>query len=157
LRQCKGDAKQILLGLKKLGLGMGKLNGFGGKVKAGESIEEAAVRELYEETGVMATPRDITKVGEMAFFFPAVPEEEGWNQRMHIFFANEWEGEPVETDEMRPEWVDINNIPFDRMWADDRHWLPLILINKLVKGSFVFNGDNESIRHFVLDEVEGFD
>ena len=35
---------EILLGYKKRGFGAGKWNGFGGKVEAGETIEEAAER-----------------------------------------------------------------------------------------------------------------
>lgn len=47
------DAKdQILLGMKKRGFGMGKWNGFGGKVEPGETIEEGALREMAEESGV---------------------------------------------------------------------------------------------------------
>lgn len=34
----------ILLGLKKRGFGLGKWNGFGGKVIAGETFTQAAVR-----------------------------------------------------------------------------------------------------------------
>lgn len=38
---------RVLLGMKKRGFGMGKYNGFGGKVEPGESIEAAAlVRQL---------------------------------------------------------------------------------------------------------------
>ena len=32
----------------------GRWNGFGGKVNAGESIEEAVKRELFEEVGISA-------------------------------------------------------------------------------------------------------
>ena len=47
----KKDGK-LLLGLKKRGFGLGKINGIGGKVEEGESVEAAAVRETFEEIGV---------------------------------------------------------------------------------------------------------
>ena len=37
------DAR-VLLGLKKRGFGVGRWNGFGGKVQSGETIEEGAAR-----------------------------------------------------------------------------------------------------------------
>jgi 8-oxo-dGTP diphosphatase/2-hydroxy-dATP diphosphatase len=49
-----GD-KEILLGMKKRGFGVGRWNGFGGKVENGESIEEAALRELNEESSLVAS------------------------------------------------------------------------------------------------------
>jgi 8-oxo-dGTP diphosphatase/2-hydroxy-dATP diphosphatase len=45
---------KILLGMKKRGFGVGRWNGFGGKVKEGEKIEEAVKRELKEEIGILA-------------------------------------------------------------------------------------------------------
>ena len=38
--------QNILLGLKKRGIGVGKWNGFGGKVEANETIEDAAKRYM---------------------------------------------------------------------------------------------------------------
>lgn len=35
---------RVLLGMKKRGFGVGRWNGFGGKVQLGESIEEGAIR-----------------------------------------------------------------------------------------------------------------
>lgn len=35
---------RVLLGMKKRGFGAGRWNGFGGKVQAGETIEDAARR-----------------------------------------------------------------------------------------------------------------
>lgn len=42
---------QILLAMKKRGFGAGKWNGAGGKINAGETIEEATTREVDEELG----------------------------------------------------------------------------------------------------------
>ena len=39
--------------MKKRGFGVGKINGVGGKVGKGETIETAAVREAHEEVGVI--------------------------------------------------------------------------------------------------------
>ena len=39
----------MLLGMKKRGFGTGKWNGFGGKVEVGETVADAAQRELEEE------------------------------------------------------------------------------------------------------------
>ena len=43
---------QVLLGMKKRGFGVGKWNGFGGKVMKNESIINAAERELKEECNI---------------------------------------------------------------------------------------------------------
>ena len=54
----KGD--QILLAMKKRGFGAGRWNGVGGKLEAGEDIEEAAIRECQEEIGC-----DVTNLREL--------------------------------------------------------------------------------------------
>lgn len=37
---------EVLLGLKKRGFGLGKWNGFGGKVEIGETITDSAIRYM---------------------------------------------------------------------------------------------------------------
>ncbi|MDO8590857.1 MAG: NUDIX domain-containing protein, partial [bacterium] len=43
---------EVLLAMKKRGFGVGKFNGVGGKVTAGESVLEAMIREAKEEIRV---------------------------------------------------------------------------------------------------------
>ncbi len=48
-------------------------------------------------------------------------------------------GEPKETNEMTPRWFDISQIPYEQMWSDDAHWLPLLLADKTFRGKFHFD------------------
>jgi 8-oxo-dGTP diphosphatase len=146
--------KRILLGMKKRGFGSGKWNGFGGKIEHGESPEKAAVRELWEEAGLHDVK--VRKVAELIFLFPSIPLEKKWDNFMHVFFIEEWDGEPKESREMKPEWFSFKEIPFKKMWQDDSHWLPLVLKGKKVKGRFVFGKDNNSIAKMELREVDKF-
>ena len=54
---------EVLLIHKKRGLGKGKINGPGGKLEAGESLLECAIRETEEE--VCITPHTISPAGEL--------------------------------------------------------------------------------------------
>jgi mutator protein MutT len=126
--------KELLLAMKKRGFGVGKWNGVGGKVEAGETYEQAAIRECQEEIGV--TPRSLRKVGELHFF--DLPDVEHY---CHIYIAAEWEGEPCETEEMQPQWFAETDVPFDDMWPDDTFWIPLMLDNKPFKGVVTLEGD----------------
>jgi 8-oxo-dGTP diphosphatase len=47
----------------------------------------------------------------------------------------------VETAEATPFWVQLDAVPYDAMWADDRHWLPLMLEGKSFTGFFTFDGE----------------
>ncbi len=133
---------ELLLGMKNRGFGSGKYNGFGGKVETGETIENAAARELHEECGVTVTVEDLTRAARLEFFFPAQPD---WNQVVHVFLARRWLGEPVESREMTPAWFGIPALPYERMWADDPYWLPLVLHDEYVEATFTFRDDNETV------------
>lgn len=146
----KGNpVSKISLGYKKAGFAQGKLNGFGGKVEVGETIERAAVRELEEEAGVRVAERDLSEMAHLTFFFPARPE---WDQVVHVFLARRWEGEPVESNEMRPAWYRASEIPFADMWQDDLHWLPRVLAGQRVRAWFTFGPDNETVAEARVEE-----
>ncbi len=132
------NEKEVLLGLKKRGFGEGRWNGFGGKVEEGESIEEAAARELEEESGLRST--EMNKAGILEFSF----ENDSKIHEVHIFKITTFAGEPMETEEMKPEWFAFENIPYDQMWSDDKYWLPLLLSEKRFKGSFLFDRPSDA-------------
>lgn len=125
---------RLLLIHKKRGIGAGKLNGAGGKVDRGETPLEAAVREFEEE--LLARPVEPRKGGEVAFHV-----SDGTAILIHVFLAEALEGEPRETDEAVPHWVPADAIPYDRMWEDDRHWLPLLLAGRRFEARALFEGD----------------
>lgn len=138
---------RVLLGMKKRGFGAGRWNGFGGKVLANESIEEASKRELLEEAGIETEQLD--KVGIIEFEFQGNPEI----LEVHIFRVEIFSGEPSETEEMRPQWFDFKEIPLGEMWPDDKYWMPLFLAGKKFKGRFFF-GEADVILQQELAEVE---
>ncbi|MDD4903282.1 MAG: 8-oxo-dGTP diphosphatase [Candidatus Bipolaricaulis sp.] len=139
--------RRVLLGLKKRGFGEGKYNGFGGKLADGEDVRAAAVREVREECGLEVSPADLVPAGRLTFFFPFRPE---FDHDVHIFRVHAWRGEPRESEEMRPKWFPVGEIPYDRMWQDDGHWLPAVLEGEVVEGEFTFAADNETIARFSL-------
>ena len=133
IKQTDGTITDICLAMKKRGFGMGRFNGVGGKLDEGETIEQAVIRETQEEIGV--TPLQYKKIAEIDFQFR---DQSDWNQNCHVYFCDSWEGEPSESEEMKPEWYRVNEIPFDSMWPDDIYWLPQVLENKLVRAVFTF-------------------
>ena len=125
---------EVLLIRKKRGFGAGKINAPGGKIDPGETALESALRETYEELGVR--PLGLRQCGELHFQFRG-----GFSLHCAVFVAHDFEGEPRETDEAEPLWTSLDAIPYDEMWADDRHWLPLLLRGENFTGHFEFDGD----------------
>lgn len=142
---------QILLPMKKRGFGEGRYNGVGGKVEPGETIEQAIVRECQEEIGV--TPIKFHKAAEIIFD----EQHKGVREaiQVHAFVGDTWEGTPIETEEMKPHWFSVHEMPYEHMWADDPFWLPQILEGKLLKCSFKLN-DQDRVVEKSIKEVEAF-
>lgn len=141
------QGSRLLLGMKKRGFGEGRWNGFGGKVEPGETIEDAAARELFEEAGIQA--QAMHKVGVLTFEFTANPTE---LLEAHVFGVGGYTGNPVETEEMRPAWFAVDNLPYANMWPDDIFWMPLFLAGKKFNGRFLF-GEQDAILEQTLEEV----
>lgn len=127
---------KVLLGYKKSGFGKGNYLGIGGKVEDGETNEVAAIREAREEISI-SNP-NLKKVGNLTFLFPEKPD---WSQQVHVFVANDWEGDPEESNEIKPYWFSFTELPLTKMWDDAQFWLPAILNGHKLEGKFVFNSD----------------
>ncbi|HEV7453816.1 MAG TPA: 8-oxo-dGTP diphosphatase [Candidatus Saccharimonadales bacterium] len=131
----------ILLAMKKRGFGEGKWNGAGGKVEPGETVEQAAIRECQEEIGV--TPINPELLGDFEF---RMSHDPAFGHHAHVFVATKWEGEPHETEEMRPEWFANDAIPYASMWSDDPLWLPLVLQGKHFSGKITLGPRSEVVN-----------
>ena len=62
---------------------------------------------------------------------------------------------PPPNPEMRPQWFQLDQIPFADMWPDDSYWFPLLLQKKKFCGHFKFQ-DQDTILSYSLREVDSF-
>jgi 8-oxo-dGTP pyrophosphatase MutT (NUDIX family) len=137
---------EILLALKKRGFGQGLWNGVGGKQQLGENIKETAIRECQEE--ILVTPKSLNNVAKLMFNYA-----DGQSILVYVYLSEHWQGEPKESEEMKPQWFNFNDIPFQEMWPDDQYWLPKIINKDKVKAAFNFDTNNRIIDH-QLDVVD---
>lgn len=139
---------KLLLGLKKRGFGAGRYNGFGGKVLEGEEVEDAARREIKEEIGVEV--EDLEPAGELIFYPIKFPE----GIKVYVFKALDFRGEPNESEEMKPEWFGVENLPYEKMWDADKYWMPLLLEDKRFVGTFRFDENDKTIEHILHQSID---
>merc|ERR1740128_1602412 len=122
----------VLLGMKRRGFGQGLWqHTFAGKVEKNESTIEAAKRELEEESGLLAELSDLQKVAFIEYEFTdakIVPVI----MQMHIYKAVKWTGQPTISEEISPQWFKTSEIPYAKMWLDNRSVINIIVnIEKL--------------------------
>lgn len=140
---------QLLLGMKKRGFGRGLWqHSFCGKLEKGESLAEAAVRELEEECGLQVQLRDLKAQGYFEYEFiersqcPVI-------MCVHIFTCTTWKGQVRESGEIKPAWHAFADIPLHSMWADNSYWLPQAIGGNRVRGYFLYSGLSQIQDHHV--------
>lgn len=141
---------RVLLGLRKkvsLGLGANLISGIGGKVGdeeefKNETLEEALDREMHEEIGVHVLQSHAR--GVVRFIFPHKPK---WNQEVHLYIIPQWEGEPKETEAIKPMWFPMNELPEKQMWEDNLYTIPLVLSGEIIEGIFLYNEEGHVVEH----------
>ena len=142
-------ASKLLMILKKRGQGAGKWNVPGGKIHPGETAEQGAIRECQEETGLL--PSDLKQVGILEFYFP---ESNSWDNICQVFISEKFSGTLVnDNEECSAQWIDINKIPFDQMWDDDKLWIPLLLANKTFHRVYFFDSADHMKEERILESV----
>lgn len=130
---------RVLLAMKKRGFGEGKWNAPGGKLHPGETPIAAGIRETEEEIGV--TPVLTEALGRIQYHDAKVGD---W--MVHVFRTDEWDGEPTESEEMKPQWFDITDIPYDAMWSGDDKWTPLVVEGKKFSAEMWFDGEQNNTK-----------
>lgn len=136
---------KILLGEKKKGFGKGKLNGPGGKIEPGETPEQGMIRETREEVGI--TPTKYKEMGTVEFVEWYKGEKQ--NVIFYLYVATEYEGKLKESDELKPYWFDLDNIPYDKMFEDDSYWMPIVLEGNKIQAFFEYDKEWKMVRHEV--------
>ncbi len=139
---------QVLLGRKKRGTGIGKWLGAGGKVEPGETVKRATIRETQEEFCI--TPHKITHIAKLGFYFPYQKNKKDLDQHVYAYLCTDWQGQAQETDEMKPQWFDLDQIPYDDMWPDSIHWLSDALNGQKMDAHFIYDQDYQIKDKFII-------
>ncbi len=131
------DGKYLMLHRvkKKNDVNRDKYVGVGGKFEWGESPEECARREIFEETGLTVHSLDFR--GIVTFSLP--PNE---TEYMHLFTSNSFSGQLIECDEGNLEWIDKNEVCKLPIWQGDKIFFDLLNKNEpFFSLKLTYNGD----------------
>lgn len=104
---------------KENDINAGKWLGVGGKFEKGERAEECLIREIKEETGLIALKYSLR--GIVIF-----NHNEDEPLHMYLYTCTSFEGELKECDEGDLKWIDKKEIMNLNLWEGDRIFLDLI-------------------------------
>ena len=117
---------EVLLGKKTRGIGAGKWNGWGGKVKDMQGLAETALRELKEESGLRAIDKDLRFKGMLHF------QNEEIYAVVYAFLLYRWKGKVKVNKEMtEPTWFPLTELPPPAEFLPaDQYFLRFLLSGK---------------------------
>ena len=105
--------------MKENDLNHDKWIGIGGKFEDKESPEDCVIRETLEETGLTLTSYQYR--GIVTFV------SDKWEtEYMHLFTADDFEGELIDCDEGELEWISKDKLLELTLWEGDKIFLRLI-------------------------------
>jgi 8-oxo-dGTP diphosphatase len=96
---------------------MGKWNGLGGKLESGETPEECAIREVKEESGLIADHL----IFKGFITFPMFDGIKDWH--VFIFVIDKWSGELIDSPEGKLEWINNDKLNDLSLWDGDKIFL----------------------------------
>ena len=101
---------------------LGKYNGLGGKVEAGESVFAGLCREVREEAAVEVVKASLRGTISWPGFGKAGEDWFGF-----VFLVESFRGIPLaENAEGALEWVAIDDLLKLPLWEGDHHFLPMV-------------------------------
>ena len=122
---------------------MGKWNGLGGKFEPGETPEECAIREVFEESGLKITNPKLKGV----LSFPGFAKDEDWYA--FVFLIHEYQGDLINSPEGTLKWIDDMALMQLNLWEGDRIFIPWLDRAGFFSGKFVYQ-DGELVSHQVV-------
>ena len=126
-------------------------------------------RETKEECGLDVSTANLDKVGVLKFEFV----NELQILEVHVFRTTHYSGDITESEgwllqsvllennyilgfsEMRPQWFEYPQVPYDDMWPDDRLWYPMMFDGKYFDGYFKFEGMSNILEHTITERAPG--
>jgi len=139
------DGKTLMIHRVKVAGDMhaGKWNGLGGKLEPGETPEESAIREIWEEAGLKAANPRLRGI----ITFPGFANDEDWYT--FLFVVDEFEGELIDPPEGYLKWVPDDELLDLNLWEGDRIFIPWLDQPGFFSGKFVYR-DGVLISHNVV-------
>ena len=111
----------------------GKWNGLGGKFELGESPEECAIRELEEESGLIA--KNLILKGHLTF--PMFDGVDDWY--VFVFIVDKFEGELIESEEGELRWIPNKELKDLNLWEGDQIFIDWLFDDKFFSAKFIYD------------------
>ncbi len=106
----------------------------GGHIEPGESIVDAVVREMKEETGLMIKSPRLCGVKQ----FPI----EGGRYIVFFFETDQFDGELVSSDEGKMHWVKISELSNVNLVSDFEELIEVMISESLTEFQYVIENDD---------------
>ena len=125
----------------------GKWNTLGGKLEPGETPEECAVREVFEESGLHISDPGLRGM----LTFPAFDGVDDWY--VFVFVATEFDGELLEQSaEGDLAWIEDRKLCDLELWEGDRIFMEWLDQGRFFSGKLEYGNDGLVAHSVVFHE-----